>query len=77
MLEGPELDWLRAEAERQGLELSTEDLEAIRAIVEPVQRDLARLRPLTAEPLEPPYRFSLEPGSLHQGPLQQGEERRG
>lgn len=68
----PELDWLRAEAERQGLELSTEDLEAIQAIVEPVQRDLARLQPLTEGPLESPYRFSLEPRSL-----EQGEERRG
>lgn len=58
----PKLDWLRAEGERQGLELSTEDLKAIQTILEPVQRDLARLRPLTAEPCEPPYRFTLEPG---------------
>jgi hypothetical protein len=53
-----DLDWLHAEAERLGLELADEDLEAIRLIVEPVQRDLARLRPLTAETLEPPYRFA-------------------
>lgn len=64
----PDLELLRAEATRQGLALTDEDLKAIQAILEPIQADLARLRSMTSEIFEPPYHFT---------PLEQSEKRRG
>lgn len=52
-----ELDWLRAEAARQGLDLTEEDLLFIRDQVERVKAALAAQRPAHTEGLEPPYPF--------------------
>lgn len=51
------LDWLRAEAAAQGLALTDQDLEAIRADVEKNKAALATIRPDKTQGLEPPCQF--------------------
>jgi 5-bromo-4-chloroindolyl phosphate hydrolysis protein len=48
---------LRAEAERQELDLSEDDLEFIRERLEATRTALAKLRPVKTERLEPPCYF--------------------
>lgn len=55
-----EREWLRAEAERQGLDLSEDDLEFIQQRLEATRTALAKLRPVNTEGLEPPYYFAPE-----------------
>ncbi|MBI4277066.1 MAG: hypothetical protein HY660_01310 [Armatimonadetes bacterium] len=51
------LEWLRAEAARQGLPLDDEDLRAIRDLLEKTKSALAVVRPADTENLLPPYTF--------------------
>lgn len=53
-----ELDWLRAEAKRQGLQLSEDDLRFIQQRLTVTRDALARLRPTPSDGLEPPYRYT-------------------
>jgi hypothetical protein len=52
-------EWLRAEAERQGLALSEQDVEAIYERVATIKAALAAQRPEVTEGLEPPLRFVM------------------
>jgi hypothetical protein len=56
-----DLEWLQAEAERQGLELSEDDLEFIQQRLEATRSALAKMRPAQTEGLESPHYFAPKP----------------
>ena len=55
----PDLSYLRAEAKRQGLSLSEDDLAFIKHQLENTKSALARERPKESDGLELPYRFVI------------------
>lgn len=57
----PDLSYLRAEAKRQGLNLSEDDLAVIEHQLENTKSALARERPKESDGLEPPYRLVTRP----------------
>lgn len=52
-------EWIRAEAQRQGIALTDEDLEAIARQLETTKAGLARVRLPETAGLEPSYRLVL------------------
>lgn len=52
------MEWLRAEAARQGIALTDDDFEAVRASLERLKDALAAMRSAERELPEPAFRFS-------------------
>lgn len=65
-------EWLRGEAERQGLALTDDDLAFIRDQVERVKTALAERRAQDMPDVEPPYRFVPTPPRPRQKPQSRG-----
>jgi hypothetical protein len=63
-----DVTWLRAEAVRQGLDLTDDDLVSIAQQLERSRRALAAARPAETLGLEPAYRFAARRSARHTRP---------